>query len=269
MRALIKTGFTLLVLALVLIAVGYTALRVNGISAPRSQEGRAVATEQRDVTAEVTNVEVSGPFTLSLRRGDAPSLSVKGEKRLLANLEARQEGSRLSIGMTGMVLHHRRPIEIELVLPKLENVEVSGSGHYEVSGFGGERVAIHKRGSGVFGFNGLYADVTVSTQGSGSADINAGKPQRMSVEMVGSGSTTIVGSCRELQAEHAGSGELDMRDLAAERATVEQRGSGSTSITATREAALTLSGSGSMEVYGMPAKRSVARNGSGTIVFKD
>lgn len=270
MRALMKTGFTLLVLALVLIGAAYTALRVNGISAPRSsQEGRMIVTESRNVTAEVTNVEVSGPINLELRRGDAPSLTIRGEQRLLANIEAEQDGARLSIGLTGMVLHHRRPIEVELVLPKLENLEVSGSGRNFVSGFSGERVAIYKRGSGTLNFDGRYADLTLSTQGSGRAEIKGGNPARMSVEMIGSGTTTLVGSTRELHAEKDGSGELDMRDVAAETATVEQRGSGTSSFTATREAVLTLTGSGSMSVYGNPAKRSVARHGSGAIVFND
>lgn len=269
MRTLLKTGFTLLVLAFVLIGAGYTALRVNGISAPRNPEGRVVVTEDRTVTAQVTNIDVSGPVNLTLRRGDVPSLSVKGEQRLLANLDTVQDGANLTIGLSGMVLHHRRRIEIDMVLPRLENIGITGSGEHSVNGFSGDKLAIHKLGSGQLSFNGRYADLTISTRGSGSTDINNGNASRVAVEMTGSGTTTVVGSCRELHAELEGSGELNLRDLAAESAALEQRGSGGATLTATREAVVSLAGSGSMDIYGNPPKRNVARTGSGSVVFRD
>ena len=268
MRVLIKTGFTLLVLAFVLTAAAYGALRFHGVNAPVNTEGRMVVTETRPLTRDVTNVELSGPISMNVRRGDTPSLTVRAEKRLLPNIATTQEGSSLQIGVTGMLLYHRQKIEVDLVLPALENIEVSGSGSHTVNGFSGDRIEIAKRGSGKLVFNGRFRQLVAAAHGSGEAEINGGNSEKVSVEMIGSGEMTLVGSCKNLRAEHSGSGELNAQHLAADHAVLEQDGSGSSSIFARNGAVLVLAGSGDAEVHGNPADRTITRSGSGDVNFR-
>ena len=269
MRTLIKIGFTLLVLALLLISAAYAAFRVHGIEAPVNAEGRIVVTEQRPVTRDVTNIELTGPISMTVRRGDTPSLTVRGEQRLLSNIATVQEGSTMEIGVAGMLLYHRNKIEVELVLPALENLEVSGSGRHTVNGFSGERIDITKHGSGKLIFNGRFRQVVASAYDSGATEINGGNSEKVELEMVGSGEMTVIGSCKDLRAEHSGSGELDAQHLAADDAVLEQHGSGRASIFARRSAVVTLSGGGDVEVHGDPAERTVKRNGSGDVNFRN
>lgn len=268
MRALIKTGFTLLVIAFVLISAGYGALRAHGINAPANPEGRMVVTEKRDITRDVTNVELTGPISLTVRRGDTPSLTVRGEQRLLPNIATEQEGSSLQIGVSGLMLYHRHKIEVDLVLPALENIEVSGSGVHTVNGFSGDRIEIVKRGSGKLVFNGRFRQVVASATGSGEAEINGGNSEKVAIEMIGSGEMTVVGSCKDLRAEHSGTGELNAQHLAADNAVLEQHGSGSSSIFARQGAVLTLAGSGDAEIHGNPSNRTVNRSGAGEVNFR-
>lgn len=269
MRTLIKTGFTLLVLAFLLISAGYGVLRVQGINAPANAEGRIVVSEQRSITRDVTNIELRGPISMTVRRGDTPSLTVRGEQRLLSNIATVQQGSSIQIGVSGMLLYHRNKIEVDLVLPALEQVEVTGSGTHTVNGFSGDRIEIDKRGSGKLVFNGRFRQVVVSAYDSGATEINAGNSEKIALDMVGSGEMTVIGSCRNLRAEHTGSGRLDAQHLAADEVVLEQQGNGTATIFARRSAVLTLSGNGDVEVHGNPSERTVTRNGSGDVNFRD
>ncbi len=266
MRALLKIGFSLLLLAFGLIGVAYAMLRANGVSAPT--EGRTVATEVRKVGPEVRTIELSGPIDLNLRYGATPSLKVSGEQRLLGNVETIQDGDLLHIGTRGIVLRHRRPLEVELVLPALSGVTVDGSGDSSINGFSGERLVLELNGSGSVRFNGRYRDVKANLHGSGELDVNAGSNiDQVRAELMGSGHMTLVGTTRVLRAHSTGTGHLDAEHLRAESVTVRQAGSGSSSIHARRSANVTLSGSGDVEIHGNPDRRDIARTGTGDVSF--
>lgn len=268
MRALLKVGFSLLLLAFVLIGLSYAALRANGVTA--TAEGRQVASETREVPAGVKAVDLQGPIDLTLRYGAAPSLKVRGESRLLDNIDVSSDGAVLHIGIRGMVLSHRHPLEVELVLPSLESVTVAGSGESRINGFSGERIEVRMEGRGSLRFNGRFREVDAALSGSGELDLNAGGDiERFDAALTGSGHMTIVGSTRELHASASGSGELDARHLRAERAKLSQTGSGHSTVHARQAVSVSISGSGDIEVTGNPAERSVSRTGSGSVTFSD
>lgn len=268
MRGLLKVGFSLLLLAFVLIGLSYTVLRANGVAA--ASEDRQVASENRELPAGVDAVDLEGPIDLTLRYGSAPSLKVRGEARLLDNVDVRKEGDVLHIGIRGMVLGHRRPLEVELVLPSLEGVTVDGSGDSTVNGFSGERIKVRMEGSGSLHFNGRFREVDAGMSGSGELDLNGGSGiERFDAVLSGSGHLTIVGSTRELQANASGSGELDARHLRADKVQVSQTGSGQSTVRASQTVTASISGSGDIEVIGNPAERSVSRSGSGAVTFTD
>jgi hypothetical protein len=269
MRALFKVGFSLLVLALVLIGVSWSALRAQGSSGAASPGNRLVATEKRTLGASIGEVEVTGPINLSLRQGPAASLEVRGEQRLLANVDTTVDGGRLHIGPRGILLRHRQPIEVTLVLPVLEKLSISGSGQHNVSGFSGERIELSVDGSAGLRFNGRYREVDAGLHGSGEVELTGGNADRVVAELAGTGHMTLVGATRELQAEIVGSGELDARHLRAETARLDHQGSGSSAVYSSRQVHVELTGSGDVTVYGNPDKRDLTRNGSGSIEFHD
>lgn len=269
MRALLKTGLSLLLLAFVLIGVSYVTLRAHGVNNTLPAEGRKPATETRPVTAAVTAVELSGPIELTLRYGPQPSLEVRGEQRLLGNINTTQDGATLHIGTRGILLSHHHPLQAVLTLPSLSSIAVDGSSDTTVDGFSGERIDLRLSGSGSIKFNGRYRQVGARLQGSGDMDLDVGNCHNVKAELVGSGGLTLAGASQELDTEATGSGTLDARHLRADTATVRQFGSGSSTVTASRAVTVSLSGTGDVEVHGRPLQRSVNRTGNGDVSFAE
>jgi hypothetical protein len=266
MRALLKVGAGLTLLAMILIGLGYGILRANGVTA--AAEGRQLASQTREVPRGIAAVELSGPIDLTLRSGTAPSLKVSGAARLLDNVDVSHEGGVLHIGLRGMVLRQRSPLQVELVLPRLASVVVSGSGASLVNGFSGQRIDVRVHGPGSLRFNGRYAQVNAALSGSGELDLNAGATiDRAEATLSGSGSLIFAGHARELHATVSGSGELDARHLRADSVKIEQTGSGQSTVQARQNVAAALSGSGDIVVRGNPAVRSISRSGTGSVTF--
>jgi hypothetical protein len=272
MRALFKVGFALLVLALLLIGASYSMLRAHGVSgtgSPGSPGSRLVATEKRPLGASIGTVDLSGPINLTLRQGPAASLEVRGEQRLLANVDTRAEDGTLHIGPRGILLRHRQPIEVTLVMPTLEHLNISGSGESTVSGFSGERIELSVDGSAGLRFNGRYREIDAALRGSGEVELTGGNCERVNADLKGTGRMTLVGASRELHAGITGSGELDARHLRAEDAHLTHQGSGSSALYASKHVSVELEGSGDVTVYGNPDNRAVSRIGSGSVSFHD
>jgi hypothetical protein len=268
MRALLKIGTGLLVLAFVLIGVTYSMLKAYGSTSPTSMAGRSLGGETRKIDAMATVVDLNGPIDLTLTQGPVASLKVRGEQRSLANIETIQDGRDLHIGTKGMLLNPRHRLQVELVLPSLEELVVRSSGDTKVSGFNGEKLELQLHGSGNVNFNGRYREMTAGAHGSGTLNLNAGSSETVALEMVGSGQITASGSCKELTADLTGSGDLNARNLSSDKVTVNLKGSGTSHVFAKQSADLTLRGSGDIRVLGNPDQRNVNRTGSGEVSWE-
>ena len=268
MRTLLKVGFGLLVLSFVLIALTFSVLRAKGTSRGANPEGRTLVTENRTILPEATQIDLNGPINLTLRQGAVASLSVRGEQRLLANVDTTQEGKLLRIGIKGMMLHHRHPLQVTLVLPEIEKLNIRGNGDSTVNGFSGSKIELSLAGSGDVKFNGRYKDVMATLQGSGDMEMNGGSSDKVFVELVGSGNLTVVGQCKEFKAEQTGSGDIDAEHLTAEHTTVSLRGSGNSVVQAMKVANVTLRGNGDVAVIGQPGERTIDKTGSGDVTFR-
>ncbi|RSZ61008.1 DUF2807 domain-containing protein [Massilia atriviolacea] len=268
MRSLLKVGFGLLLLAFVLIGLFYSMLRAQGTSRPANPEGRIVASEVRPVGGGVTTINLGGPIDMTLRQGAVASLTVRGEQRLLGNVETISEGNTLNIDTKGMLLHHKQPLQVVLVLPELDTVRIRGSGDSTVNGFSGDRLELQLNGSGNVKFNGRYREVEAGLQGSGDLELNGGSSDKVDVHVVGSGSMTVVGAAKAFKVVQMGSGDLDAEHLSADAVSIELIGSGSAIVQARKSATAVLRGSGDITVHGNPEDRHITHNGSGDVSFE-
>ena len=269
MRTLLKVGASLLLLAFVLIGLSYSMLKAQGISSPQSASSRSPDSETRPVSANIVEIELDGPIDLTLRQGAQASLQVKGERRLLANIDTSSSGDTLHIGTTGMLLHHRQPLQVVLVLPALRELRVRGSGDSTVNGFSGDAIAVHMGGSGTLKFNGRYRQVDAGVRGSGELEMNGGASASVDARVEGSGTLTVVGSSKSLDALLAGSGQLDARHLRADVVKLNLMGSGSAEVNASARLDAELRGSGDVSVFGKPPQRNVSVTGSGDVSYED
>jgi hypothetical protein len=265
---LVKVGLSLLVLALGLIGATYTMLRAQGVANPSTTAGRVARTEVRDIGHGITAIDLQGPIDLTLRQGSTPSLKVRGEQRLLGNVETMQQDGTLHIATTGMLFHHKRPLQVEAVLPSLQSIEIRGSGDSSVSGFSGERLNITVNGSGGLSFSGRYRHLTAAVHGNGGLDLKSGSSEDVNLALYGSGSINISGTCDALTTELTGSGTIDAQHMASNTVSVAVKGSGNTEVFARGAAAVEVAGSGDVTVYGNPDQRNVSRTGSGNVSFE-
>lgn len=268
MKLLFRTGLALVFLAVVLVGVTASMLKSTGSAKRAVPEMRDLGSETRSVTAEAANIVASGSINLTLRQGAVPSLIVRGEERLLGNVETVQDGENLVIGIKGMVLHHRNPLQVILVLPELNTLQLTGSGDTEVNGFNGEKIEVSLTGRGTLKFNGRYKHVNASLSGSGDMEMNGGASDEVEIEQVGSGDMTVVGSAKQFRAQKSGTGDLDAEHLAADDTVLDARGSGNAVVQARKKVEISIVGSGDVTVIGNPSERATERTGSGSIEFR-
>lgn len=269
MRALMKVGFSLLMLAFVLIGVSFSMIKAQGGHSPSNPAGRVVESETRAIGNGIVVVQLNGPIDLTLTRGPVPALSVRGEQRMLGNIVTTQEGNTVRIGTKGVLLLHRQPLQLDLALPALERLELNGSGDSTVNGFSGDKFQLEVNGAGNVVFNGRFKNMTAGLHGSGDLELNSGDSERVALELAGSGKITAIGNSKALDAELTGSGDLDAKHLSADTCSVQMQGSGTAEVRANEVANLTLRGSGDLTVHGNPGQRSVTRSGSGEVSWQD
>jgi len=265
MRALIRVGLSLLILAFVLIGLTYTMLRAQG--GVNRSEGRSVTSDTRAIERGVRAIELNAPVDLSVHYGPQPGLTVRGEARLLQNIDTSIKDGVLRIGTRGILLRHRQPLEVEVTLPMLDRMALDGSGDTRINGFSGERIELTLSGSGSVQFNGRYRQAKAVVHGSGDLSVDAGNSDSIEAELIGSGSLSLAGATRQFTFEGSGSGTLDAQRLRAEQAQLRQTGSGDAAVTVRDTVSASVSGSGDIDVHGEPSQRNVNRTGSGTVHF--
>lgn len=200
-----------------------------------------------------TAVEVSGPDDVTIRQGDAFSISARGRKEALDRLEIKLDGPDLVIGRKregfSFSSSDEDDVDIAITLPRLNKVRLTGSGTIDADSVDGDAVEAVVTGSGdlkVAKLTGKRADITVS--GSGDIEIGGGT--------IGSGELSVTGS-----------GDIDADGLVATTLEVSVTGSGNVDAQATGKADIRILGSGDVTLTG-GASCSTHQMGSGTATCK-
>ncbi|NEX64001.1 GIN domain-containing protein [Noviherbaspirillum galbum] len=255
-----------LAICAVLASVAAIEAHAQGTTPQESNSGTAVS-ENRSVPASVTMVEVRGNIDLRMRQAAAPAMVMRYQPRLKPKVTLSQDGTRLLIETEkeSWTLGRAATPVVELNLPALRELGISGSGDADVRGFKGESLQLSLAGSGNAKFEGQYREVTVSVSGSGNLKMDAGASDNLEFSLAGSGEATVTGSGKSLALNIAGSGAFNGKQLKVASARITSAGSGSASVNAASAIAVSSVGSGDVSVYGNPAQRSVSRVGSGSV----
>lgn len=203
---------------------------------------------ERDVPVDdVRAVELATSGDLTVRRGDAPSLTVRAAESVQDRLVSRvRDGvlkldSRSTFGFSN--LGH---VEYVLVVPELDEVVVSGSGDVHAADVSGANLRVSVDGSGDVEVTGVDAEqVRVSIGGSGDVEL-VGRADAADLGVDGSGGIDaddlVVGAVR---ASIDGSGEIGVH--ARDTLDAEIGGSGTVSYTGDPRVTSDIGGSGSVE----------------------
>lgn len=156
-----------------------------------SADAGPVATKNYALTG-FTEVKVAGPDDVTIRQGDAFSISARGPQTVLDRLEIEVDGPTLSIGRKreGFSFSGRDDddVEITITMPRLNGVRLTGSGSIDAESIDGDAVEAVVTGSGdlkIAKLTGKRADISVS--GSGDIEIGGGTVDAAEYSVTGSG----------------------------------------------------------------------------------
>lgn len=186
-----------------------------------------LVTEERDLK-EFTRIKSSGSFDIIVTVGDKQSVSVTFDDNLIEYVLTRVRGKTLKIHSEES-FNTRSNCRVEITVPSIESVKLSGSGDVEV-----------------FNLNQDFFEYSVS----------------------GSGDMRAEGKVKDLEITVSGSGDIDTRELEAEDAMVTVSGSGDVKVYASQSLDAYVAGSGDVSYYGDPEDVSTSVSGSGDIKKK-
>jgi putative autotransporter adhesin-like protein len=225
--------YGILALSAVLALVGIVALLVarygdvGGTSTSSGVRGSGVAASQARRVASFDAVELAGSNEVNVRVGGPRSVVVHADDNLIRHVTTGVRAGTLVIANTPGGFTTASPMSVEVTVPSLHALRLSGSGLVTVVGIAAPRLAVSLPGTGLLRASGTAGRLDVDLGGSGDAELGG------------------------LVASHV-------------RATV--RGSGRIDVTATRSLDGRVSGSGAIFYAGNPARVTRVVSGSGAIV---
>lgn len=201
-------------------------------------------TEQREVKP-FSEIKLSGPFDLLVTCGKKQEISITIDDNLMDIITTEVHGGVLKIKCEENFSSHRKS-KIEISLPSLEALSLSGSGDAFVRDAKADDIEFDISGSGTIEVVDLEADM-------------------VGVTISGSGEFSAIGKTKEVEVRVSGSGDVDLGDLIAEDATVRVSGSGDVEVFADENFSGRVSGSGDIRLRGNPKNYREKISGSGNI----
>lgn len=184
-----------------------------------------IATEVREVES-FDRIKIDGSTDVFVTIGEEQSVSVTTDDNLLDNIETRVRGRHTLLISSHGNYRSRRGVRVDITVPELTSVRISGSGDADIVGLKG----------GAF-----------------------------EIDISGSGDVTVEGEVDEIEINIEGSGDVDARDLKAKDAYVRIAGSGDVDVFASESFDGNVHGSGDIAFYGRPEHVSRHVSGSGDI----
>ena len=214
-------------------------------------EGAGPTVSRNYQVGNFQEIEVAGPYDVTVRTGSNPSVAAEGGQKLLDRTVVTVEGDKLVIHSEE---HHSwfnftrnsGKANFTVTVPALAGATIAGSGDIHI-----DRVQGNSFNGAVAGSGGLRVE-----------DVEVGM---LKLEIGGSGSAkAISGKAQTADYAIGGSGDIDAGSVEAQQAKIAIAGSGSVKAHATGTANVSIMGSGDVDVGG-GAKCSVSKAGSGSV----
>ncbi|MEZ6013616.1 MAG: DUF2807 domain-containing protein [Planctomycetota bacterium] len=199
---------SLLSLSFGAVACDVGAQVVRGVG-PVVREARAVGGIAGTSTAAPDGIQLSGEVDLNVRVGRTFAVWIEGHDDLIGFVETRMDDAGLRVSVPSAV-RLVPPPHVEVELPGLVRLGMSGSGSVRIEGVQGEALALTLVGSGDLDVEGSVQRVTLGMTGSGDADLDALLAEEVKVNKTGSGAARVY-AARALDGEILGSGDLSYR----------------------------------------------------------
>ena len=186
---------------------------------------------------DFTRVEMGAAGEMHITQGDTPSITIKGDRRMIRLLDVYTEGDTLYVAFKEGASQRKTlrvlELEYEVVTPDLEGVTLAGAANIKGESISGDRLEIILAGGGNITFDDLQLEeLDVSIPGAGVVK-TSGQAERQTVEL-------------------SGLGRYEGENLESKVANVSVSGGGSVAVWVTERLDASVSGVGSVNYYGEP-----------------
>jgi len=175
-------------------------------TATSSTEGSGVLTTQKRNVADFTRLDLAGTSKLIVRVGAPKSVVIHGDNNLLPLVTTKVTDGILEVSQKGDFISHRG-IQVDVAIPSLAGVTLSGTGDLVVTGVRTDRFKVDLTGAGRLEVSGTAKRVDASLAGVGAAQLGRLLSSDLHVVVSGTGSATVVAT-KSLDASVSGTGSV-------------------------------------------------------------
>jgi Putative auto-transporter adhesin, head GIN domain len=198
----------ILALALVGVTIGIAyVIASNSSSSSNTVQGSGVQVKQSRTVPAFGSVDLAGSNNVVIRVGEEQSVQVYGDENLIDRVTTDVDDTTLVIGSKPGSYSTNSPMRVEVIVPSLSELTLSGSGMVMVSGVDGPRLTVTISGSGVVRASGTTEQLGVTVSGSGQAELGGVEASAVQAVVSGSGAI-VVTATSSLDASVPGSGSI-------------------------------------------------------------
>jgi hypothetical protein len=198
----------ILAFVLVGVAIGIAyAIASNSSSSSNTVQGSGVQVKESRALPAFGSVDLAGSNNVVIRVGEEQSVQVYGDDNLIDRVTTDVDATTLVIGNTPGSYSTNSPMRVEVSVPSLSDLTLSGSGMVMVSGVDGPRLTVTISGSGVVRASGTTEQLGVTVSGSGQAELGGVEASAVQAVVSGSGEIVVTATA-SLDASVPGSGSI-------------------------------------------------------------
>ena len=176
-----KLQVAVFITLLILAAIGVVLLVRNvlpGSSSSSGVRGSGVAATSTRALANFSGIDLAGSNNVTVVAGARQSVVVHADTNLLSHVTTQVKAGKLIIGDIGSFAA-KSPMYVEVSVPSLAALDLSGSGNITVTGIRASRLTVTLSGDGNIYASGSATRLNVSIDGSGNCPIQRShRPER-------------------------------------------------------------------------------------------
>lgn len=193
--------------AVAVLAMIGLVLVIGGSGPPGTgTQGSGIAATQARTVGQFSGLDLAGSSPVRVVVGPPQSVVVHADSNLLGDVTTRVVSGTLVIGTTGSFTAHS-PMSVDVSVPALAAVHLSGSGLMSVTGIKAPALTVTLSGSGILTATGTATRLYVTLDGSGKAQLNQLTASHAHAVLSGSGVIQVTATA-SLDAAIPGSGVI-------------------------------------------------------------
>ena len=251
-----------------------TAVLIVGLLAATAGCGGSISGSSNIETREMnysdfTKLEISSAFDADITRGDSYFVSITANDNLFQNLDIRQSGKTLYIGLKQPRIYVRTTQKAAIVMPELQRLNLSGASKGEVHGFSTESpIEFNLSGASDLYLDDIEAGATEFDL-SGASDVSGSiETGDCSFNISGASDIELNGSAGDISVEASGASKVMLSDFPASNVDINLSGASKGTINTNGKLDAELSGASDLKYLGNPTLGSIDTSGGAKISSK-